>query len=101
VARVTHSSGGGYQVAVTGPEFALVKNALDEARQVSRFGIEVLDKADQAGQAEPAKTSRLRREIEALAIHEASLSSLQKTMAEVHPGSDAAARCADSGPLSS
>jgi hypothetical protein len=101
VARVTHSTSGCYQVAVTGTEFALVKNALDEARRVSRFGIEVLDKADQAGQAEPAKTSRLQREIEALEIREASLSSLRKTMAEVYPGGDAAARCADSGTLSS
>lgn len=101
MARVTQSTGGGYQLAVTGTEFALVKTALDEAGRVSRFGIEVLDTADQAGQAESAKTSRLRREVEALAIHEASLSSLRKTMAEVYPGSDAPARCADSGPLSS
>jgi len=83
VARVTHFAGGGYQVTVTSAEFALVRKALGEARRLCRFGIEILDGADEATQAETAKTSRLRQEIEALAMREASLRSLQKTMAEI------------------
>ena len=74
---------GGYQVTMTGTELALIKGALDEAERVSRFGIEVLDEADHARDAEPSENSRLRREIEALAMREASLRSLQKTMSEV------------------
>jgi hypothetical protein len=69
---------------------------------VTRFAIKVLDEADHARQAEPATTSRLRREIEALAIREASLRSLQKTIAEVGQGIDVAPWLwADADPFSS
>jgi hypothetical protein len=90
VAQVKHANGGGYQVTVTGTEFALVNSALDDAERVSRFGIEVLDEADQARHAQPARAGRLPREIEALAICEAALRSLEKTMAEVDQGTDVA-----------
>jgi hypothetical protein len=83
VARVRELTGGGYQVTMTETELALIKTALDEAERVSRFGIDVLDEADQARDDEPGQNSRLRREIEALAMREASLRSLQKTMSDV------------------
>jgi len=83
VARVMQLTGGGYQVTMTGTELALIKTTLDEAERVSRFGIEVLDGADQARDAEPAENSRIRQEIEALVMREASLSSLRKTLSEV------------------
>jgi hypothetical protein len=86
VARVKHLGASGYQVTMTATEFALVKSALDEAERVSRFGLEVLDDADNSRDAEPSEDSRLRREIDALAMREASLRSLQKTMAEVDRG---------------
>jgi hypothetical protein len=74
------------QIMMTGTELALIKNALNEAERVSRFGIEVLDEADHAKDAEPAENSRLRLEIDALAMREASLRSLQKTMSEIDRG---------------
>jgi hypothetical protein len=83
VARVTELTGGRYQVTMTGSELALIKNALGEAERVSRFGIDVLDDVDHARDGEPAENSRLRREIEGLAMREASLRSLQKTMSEI------------------
>jgi DNA repair exonuclease SbcCD ATPase subunit len=68
---------------MTEAELVLVKNALAEAERVARLGMEVLDDVDKSPAAEPPENSRLRREIEALAMREASLRSLQKTMAEV------------------
>jgi hypothetical protein len=82
VATVKELTSGRYQVTVTGTELALISSALDEAERVSRFGIEVLDEADRGRDGEPAEGSRLLREIDALAMREASLRSLQKTMAE-------------------
>src|SRR5215469_1425474 len=87
VARVMRLTGGGYQVTMTGTELALMKTTLDDAERVSRFGIEVLDGADQARDAEPEENSRMRQEIEALAMRQASLRSLQKTMSEIDSGS--------------
>jgi hypothetical protein len=52
--------------------------ALETTERVSRFGMEVLDKADQAMDGRRPDTVRLRREIEALAIREASVRSLRK-----------------------
>ncbi len=83
MATVTELTSGGYQVTVTGTEFSLLKSALDEAERVSSFGIEVLDEADRSQDGEHSENSRLLREIDALAMREASLRSLQKTMAEV------------------
>jgi DNA repair exonuclease SbcCD ATPase subunit len=83
VATVTQQASGGYQVTVTETELGLIKAALAETERVSRFGIEVLHEAVHARDAEPAENSRLRREIEALAMREASLRSLQKTMSEI------------------
>ena len=83
VAAVRQQVSGGYQVTVTETELALIKAALAEAERVSRFGIEVLDEADQIRDTQHIETSRLRREIDALAMREASLRSLQKTMSEI------------------
>ena len=90
VARVRQLSGGGYQVTMTGTELALIKTALDEAERVSRFGIEVLDDVDNGGDGQPAMNSRLRQEIDNLAMREASLRSLQKAMSEIDRGGEAA-----------
>jgi hypothetical protein len=96
VASVKQLASGGYHVTVTGSELSLIRSALDEAERVSRFGIEVLDEADRSRDGEPSAESRLTREIDALAMREASLRSLQKTMAEVDRGNLApAARHAD------
>jgi hypothetical protein len=86
VATVTELASGRYQVTVTETELALVRTALAEAERVSRFGIEVLDEADRSSGVEPSVNSRLLQEIDGLAMREASLRSLQKTMAEVQRG---------------
>jgi hypothetical protein len=83
VATVNELASGGYQVMVSESELALLRKALAEAERVSRFGIEVLDEADRSRDGEPTVSSRLLQEIDALAMREASLRSLQKTMAEV------------------
>jgi hypothetical protein len=86
VATVKQLTASRYQVTMTESELVLVKNALAEAERVSRFGMEVLDDVDNGpGATGPSENNRLRREIEALAMREASLKSLQKTMAEVDP----------------
>jgi len=93
---VKQLAGSEYQVTMTGTELALAKNALDKAARVSRFGMEVLDDVDTSRDAEPAENSLLRREIEALAMREALLRSLQKTMSEVdRDGKPAPAEHAD------
>jgi hypothetical protein len=83
VAAVKQLTASRYEITMTETELALVKNALAEAERVSRFGMEVLDDVDNSAGAGPSENSRLRREIETLAMREASLRSLQKTMAEV------------------
>jgi hypothetical protein len=83
VATVRQLAGTEYQVTMTEIEFDLVMNALDEAERVSRFGIQVLDEADAIQEGGPSENSRLRREIEALTMREASLKSLQTTMTEI------------------
>jgi hypothetical protein len=84
VATVTELASGGYQVMVSESELALMRTALAEAERVSRFGIEVLDEADRSRDGEPSVNSRLLQEIDVLAMREASLRSLQKTMAETN-----------------
>jgi hypothetical protein len=69
---------GEYSVHVTEAELSLMTTALETTERVSRFGMEVLDKADQAMDGRRPDTVRLRREIEALAIREASVRSLRK-----------------------
>jgi hypothetical protein len=95
VASVKQLTGGGYRVTVTSSELSLIRSALDEAERVSRFGIEVLDEADRSRDGGNSADSRLLREIDALAMREASLRSLQKTMAEVDCGNLAPAGHAD------
>jgi hypothetical protein len=92
VATVNELTSGGYRVTVTETELALLRSALDEAERVSRFGIEVLDEVDKSREGEPAPNSRLLSEIDGLAMREASLRSLQKTMAEIGGGKLAPAR---------
>jgi hypothetical protein len=86
VATVKQLTASSYQVTMTETELVLVKNALAEAERVSRFGMEVLDDVDKSPGADASENSRLQREIEGLAMREASLRSLQKTMAEVDGG---------------
>jgi hypothetical protein len=86
VATVKELASGGYQIMVSESELALMRTVLAEAERVSRFGIEVLDEADRSRDGEPSVNSRLLQEIDALAMREASLRSLQKTMAEVDGG---------------
>jgi hypothetical protein len=86
VARVRELAGGGYQVTMTGAELGLIKTALTEAERVARLGMDVLDGADQAGDAEPAENTRMQQEIESLAMREASLRWLQKAMSEIDSG---------------
>jgi len=86
VATVKELASGGYQVMVSESEFALIRTALAEAERVSRFGIEVLDEAGRSGEGELPVNGRLVQEIDVLAMREASLRSLQKTMAEVERG---------------
>jgi hypothetical protein len=85
VATVKQLTESEYQVAMTATELAMVKNALDGAERVSRFGIEVLADVDNSRDGDPSE-DRLRREIEVLAMREASLRSLQKTLADVDCG---------------
>jgi hypothetical protein len=90
VATVKQLTASKYQVTVTGTELALMRNALHEAERVSRFGKQVLDDVGKSPEAEPSENSRLRREIDVLAMREISLRLLQKTMTEVdHSGSPA------------
>jgi hypothetical protein len=98
VARVRELTGGGYQVTMTGSELGLIKTALAEAERVARLGAEVLDGADQASDEEPAENSRIREEIESLAMREASLRWMQKAMSEIDsPDKPAPAHHADIG----
>jgi hypothetical protein len=97
VASVKQLGGGGYRVTVTESELSLIRSALDEAERVSRFGIEVLDEADRSRDGQHPAESRLLREIDALAMREASLRSLQKTMAELDGSNLTPARGADLG----
>lgn len=86
MARVSELTGDRYQVLVSATEFALIKNVLSEAERVSRFGMEVLDDVAASRDRAPSGNSRLRREIEALAMREASLRSLRKTLSEIDRG---------------
>jgi hypothetical protein len=64
VATVKQLTGNEYQVAVTAAELPMVKNAVDEAERVSRFGIEVPADVDNSRDGDPSEDSRLRREID-------------------------------------
>ena len=86
MAAVRQLTSGGYLVQLTETELALIKTALEQTERVSRFGIDVLDGADPDSHGRPAQNTRIRREIEALAMREVSLRSLQETMAEAEPG---------------
>lgn len=90
MATIRHLTSGRYSVEVNETELALIKTALKQTERVGRFGIEVLDGADQAAGGGRPDNSRLRREIEALARREASLRSLQETMAAAEGGEEAA-----------
>jgi ATP-dependent protease Clp ATPase subunit len=87
VATVRQHTSGGYQMTMTETELTLIRAALARTERMSRFGIKILDEVDQV-----AENSRLRREIAGLAVLEASLRSLQKTMSEVDRGGKPAPR---------
>ena len=86
MASVRQLTGSKYQVMVSGTELALIRAALDEAERVSRFGMEVLDEVDISRDGESYDNSRLRHEIDGLAMREASLRSLRKTISEIDRG---------------
>lgn len=86
MATVRQLANGEYSVHVTEAELSLMKTALENTERVSRFGMEVLDEADRAMDGRRPDNARLRREIEALAIREASVRSLRKTMAAAEHG---------------
>lgn len=86
MAVVRQLTSGGYLVQVSETELVLIKTALKQTQRVSRFGMDLLDGADHDRHRRPVDNTRLRREIEALAIREASLRSLHETMAEAGPG---------------
>jgi hypothetical protein len=86
MAAVRQLTSGGYLVQVSETELALIKTALEQTQQVSRFAMELLDGADHDGHGRRVENTLLRREIEALAIREASLRSLHETVAEAERG---------------
>ena len=86
MAAVRQLTSGGYLVQVSETELALIRSALEHTGRVSRFGMEVLDRADHDRHGGRVENTRLRREIEALAIREASLRSLHETIAETERG---------------
>ena len=86
MAIVKQSTGAEYQFSMTGTEFALVRTGLGDAERISRFGVEVLDEANHGRDGDPSENSRLPQEIDTLAMREASLWSLQKTMSEADHG---------------
>lgn len=63
-------------------ELALIKSAVKQSEQVSRFGMEVLDEAGQEMDGQRLARQRLRQEIETLALREASLKSQRETIAQ-------------------
>jgi hypothetical protein len=80
VATLRQRTSGGYSLHLGEAEFSLIKNALRQAERVTRFGMEVLDEAGQAMDREQLDCRRLRREIEDLAMREASLRSLHEAI---------------------
>jgi hypothetical protein len=90
VAAARQLSSGGYLVQLSEAELALIKTALGQDEQLSRFGIEVLSGADQAPDGGRPDKTRLRSEIEGLALREASLRVLRNAIATVEHGEDVA-----------
>jgi hypothetical protein len=90
VATVRRLTNGRYLVEISETELALIKAALEQNERVLRFGIEVMDGADQAADGRLVGNTRLRRELLALALREASLRSLQTAFAEPEPGEEVA-----------
>ena len=90
MAAVRQLTSGGYLVQVSETELALIKTALEQTGRMSRFGMEVLDEADHDRHGRRAHSTRHRREIEALAIREASLRSLHESMTEAERGDEVA-----------
>jgi hypothetical protein len=90
VAAVRLLTSGEYLIQVSETELALIKTALQQTERVSRFGIKALDRADQGTHGRHLENARLRREIDALAMREASLRFLQETMAGAERGEEVA-----------
>jgi hypothetical protein len=90
VATARHRTSGGYSLQLSEAEFSLIKTALKQTERLTRFGKEVLDGAGQAMDGEPLDRRRLRRDIEALAMREASLRSLHEAIAETDRGEELA-----------
>ncbi len=86
VAAVSPLANGGYLVEISETELELIKTALEQTERVARFGIKVLNGADPATDGRRVENTRLRREVHALALREASLRSLQRALSVAEPG---------------
>ena len=82
MATLRERTSSGYSIQLSQAELSLIRTALKQTERVSRFGMKILDDADQAMDGRRLASSRLRREIDALAIREASLRSLEEALAE-------------------
>lgn len=90
MATVRQRTIGGYSIQVSQAELSLIGTALEQTERVSRFGMKVLDEAQQAMDRRRLDSRRLRREVEALTEREASLRLLQKAIAEPERGEESA-----------
>ena len=90
MAAVRQLTSDGYLVQVSETELALIKTALKQTQRVSRFGMEVLYEAAHDRHRRRVDNTRLRGEIEVLAIREASLRSLHEAMPEANCGEEVA-----------
>jgi hypothetical protein len=90
VVAVRQLTNGGYLFEVSETELGLIKAALEQTERVSRFGIEVLEGAHKPKDGRRSENTRLRREIDGLAVREASLRSLHATIAAAAPGEEVA-----------
>lgn len=88
MARVKWISGSYCQMTMTGTELALIRSALCEAERVSRLRIEVLGETDCCRDGKSPDKRALHRKIDALAMREASLRSLRKTLSELSYGDE-------------
>jgi hypothetical protein len=90
VATVRRGTCGGYSIQVSEAELSLIKAAIEQTERVSHLGMEFLDEAHRARDGRPLDGRRLRREIQTIAVREASLRSLRTDIAETERGEESA-----------
>jgi len=89
VAIVKRTTSSEYQVTMTGTELALIRSALGEAERVCRLRMEVLDEEGRSQHGDSAEKCSPHHKIDGLAMREASLRWLRKTVSEVDHGGNA------------